>query len=66
MFDFILRVNRFVFDLSAYSMLMTDDYPHYDGSAPTSTLPPGDRGTGPQLGAYTGAPLPPPTGPPAG
>ena len=43
MWDFILRVYRFSFNLSAYGLLMTDEYPRYDGSAPTSMLPPGDR-----------------------
>ena len=47
MFDFILRVNRFAFDLTAYSLLMTDIYPRYDGSEPTGVLPPGDDGTAP-------------------
>lgn len=67
MWDFMMRVYRFSVNLSAYGLLMTDEYPRYDGSAPTSTLPPGDRGT--RFGIApppTGAPLPPPSGPPAG
>ncbi len=31
MFDFIARVNRFTFDLTAYGLLMTDVYPWYEG-----------------------------------
>jgi hypothetical protein len=69
MFDFIARVNRFSFDLTAYSLLMTDVYPWYDGSEPTSALTPGDgggqRSLGPS-GSAIAAPLPPPSGPPAG
>ena len=67
MWDFIMRVYRFSFKLSAYALLMTDDYPRYDGSASTGILPPGDRaapyGIAP---SGSGAPLPPPSGPPVG
>jgi Domain of unknown function (DUF4389) len=67
MWDFILRVHRFLFNLEAYALLMTDAYPGYDGAEHTATLPPGDRATpysiAPQVGT---APLPPPSGPPAG
>ena len=67
MWEFILRVNRFSLNLSAYALLMTDEYPVYDGAAPTGVLPPGDRrapfGIAPPP---TGSPLPPPSGPPAG
>jgi hypothetical protein len=70
MFDFIARVNRFSFDLSAYGLLMTDVYPWYEGSAPTGVLTPGDGGDrlsfGPSGTVVHGAPLPPPSGPPAG
>jgi hypothetical protein len=70
LFDFIARVNRFSFDLSAYGLLMTDVYPWYQGSEPTSVLAPGDGGGRPSLGSsgatVAGAPLPPPSGPPAG
>ena len=67
MWDFTARVYRFSFELSAYAMLMTDEYPRYDGSAPTSTLPPGDRpGSFGSIPPSTGTPLPPPSGPPAG
>ncbi len=31
MWDFTARVYRFSFELSAYAMLMTDEYPRYDG-----------------------------------
>jgi len=69
MFDFIARVNRFSFDLTAYSLLMTDVYPWYEGSEPTGVLTPGDGGDqhsfGPS-GAAIAASLPPPSGPPAG
>jgi hypothetical protein len=67
MWDFILRVYRFSFNLSAYGLLMTDQYPRYEGAEPTGTLPPGDR-SAPYGIAPSGAssPLPPPTGPPAG
>jgi Domain of unknown function (DUF4389) len=67
MWDLIVRVYRFSFELSAYAMLMTDEYPRYDGSKPTSTLLPGDRpGTSGSFPSSTGTPLPPPSGPPAG
>jgi hypothetical protein len=69
MFDFILKVNRFSLNLSAYGLLMTDVYPWYEGSEPTGVLPPGDGGGqtsfGPS-GAGSAAPLPPPSGPPVG
>ena len=67
MWDFTLRVYRFSFKLSAYGLLMTDDYPRYEGSAPTSTLPPGDRTAPHGIAApRPGTPLPPPSGPPVG
>jgi hypothetical protein len=68
MFDFIVRFNRFSFDINAYGMLMTDTYPRYQGSDPTGVLPPGDRGALPALDRSVpgGATLPPPSGPPAG
>jgi hypothetical protein len=70
LFDFIARVNRFSFDLSAYGLLMTDVYPWYEGSEPTGVLTPGDgvspRSLGPSGATVAGAPLPPPSGPPAG
>ena len=56
--------------LSAYTLLMTDDYPRYAGAEPTSTLPPGDLdrgGHGPAVDPGTPpTQLPPPSGPPAG
>ena len=67
MWDFVLRVYCFSFELSAYGMLMTDEYPRYEGSEPTSMLPPGDRAA--PYGIVqpgTGAPLPPPSSPPVG
>jgi len=30
MFDFLLRVNRFVIRLTAYALLMTDVYPKFE------------------------------------
>jgi hypothetical protein len=70
MFDFIARVNRFSFGLSAYGLLMTDAYPWYEGSEPTGVLTPGDGGgrssIGPSGATVVGAPLPPPSGPPVG
>jgi Domain of unknown function (DUF4389) len=67
MWDFVLRVHRFSFKLSAYGMLMTDEYPRYEGSAPTGMLPPGDRSTPDSISPPPpSAPLPPPSGPPAG
>ena len=67
MWEFILRVNRFSFNLTAYALLMTDEYPLYDGAAPTGVLPPGDRRTPFGIAPPpTGSPLPPPSGPPAG
>ena len=57
--------------LTAYLLLMTDNYPRYDSVTPTSALAPGDldrqdgrRAVMPPTGG--GNPLPPPTGPPAG
>jgi hypothetical protein len=71
MWDFILRVYRFSFNVDAYALLMTDQYPSYDGGEPTGMLPPGDRSAAadyyriaPPPGS--GAPLPPPSGPPVG
>ena len=70
MYDFILRVCRMSLALSAYTLLMTDDYPRYAGAEPTSTLPPGDLDRGGHRPAVDpGTPptqLPPPSGPPAG
>jgi hypothetical protein len=68
MFDFVLRVNRFNLDLSAYGLLMTDVYPWYEGSEPTGVLTPGDGGERFAIGPSGAgeAPLPPPSGPPVG
>jgi hypothetical protein len=67
MWDFVLRVHRFTFNLSAYGLLMTDGYPRFDGSGPTSVLPPGDHGAPSGIAPSSVAPpLPPPSGPPAG
>jgi Domain of unknown function (DUF4389) len=70
-YDFMLRVSRMSLSLTAYLLLMTDNYPRYDGVTPTSALAPGDldrndgrRAVMPPAGG--GNPLPPPTGPPAG
>ena len=67
MWEFILRVYRFNLNVSAYGLLMSDEYPRYDGSAQTGVLPPGDRrgwdGIAPPR---SGGPLPPPSGPPVG
>lgn len=59
MFDFTVRALRLAAEVSAYGMLMTDDYPTFRGSDPVGVLPPGDQQA---IGAY-GAALPPPTGP---
>ena len=67
LFDFILRATRLTLRLTAYGMLTTDDYPWYDGSEPTSVVPPGDRSlSGGHVPGYAGqgAPLPPPAAPP--
>ena len=61
MFDFILRGERMSLRLTAYGLLTTDDYPWFDGSEPTSVLPPGDRSRG--IGGGSGVPLPPPPPP---
>jgi hypothetical protein len=68
MWDFILRVHRFIFNLEAYALLMTDAYPGHDGAEHTAALPPGDRTTSSSYSIVpqgATAPLPPPSGPPA-
>ena len=69
-YDFMLRVSRMSLSLTAYLLLMTDNYPRYDNATPTGALVPGDldrndarRAVMPPAG---GNPLPPPSGPPAG
>ena len=37
-YDFMLRVSRMSLSLTAYLLLMTDNYPRYDGVTPTSAL----------------------------
>lgn len=61
-FDFVLRGERMTLRLNAFGLLATDDYPWFDGSEPTSVLPPGNRAG--RIAPATGAPLPPPTPPP--
>lgn len=55
MFEFILRVVRFVLQLNAYALLMTDTYPKWGSGVPAITPAP----TGAPLGSGS-APLPPP------